>query len=207
MWTHAPKTSSDSFATHQPSDVMDRWSRFTNTNRLGATNSFWLPGLPFCGSLCWHDDGEVLRQSQSSWVRVVCTRMWRHTQHARVCLKGRFLLKLEVFLLQGFLPAPGRTGQVAAPWELTEPWTRSLQMVKFLRVQQRRSRKPLRTAPIVVASLIRRRSSGGAERVPKLQGKSCPPQALPLQKENSISCVGISFSVKAHPRFPRSAGP
>lgn len=72
------------------------------SNTLGATNSFWLPGLTFCGSHCWHDDGNVLWQSQSPWVHVICTRMWRHTQHAKVSLKGRFLLKPEVFLLQGF---------------------------------------------------------------------------------------------------------
>lgn len=61
-----------------------------------------------------------------------------------------------------------------------------------------RSRKPFYTAPTILASLIRRRSSDDVKRVPKLQEKSCPPPpplCLPLHREISISCVCISFSV------------
>lgn len=61
----------------------------------------------------------------------------------------------------------------------------------------RGSRKPFHTAPIILASLIRPRSSNDLKRVPKLQEKSCPPPppCLPLHKEISISCICISFSV------------
>lgn len=60
----------------------------------------------------------------------------------------------------------------------------------------KRSWKPFYTAPTILASLIRRRSSSDVKRVPRLQEKSCPPPScLPLHEEISISCVCISFSV------------
>lgn len=71
----------------------------------------------------------------------------------------------------------------------------------------KRSRKPFHTAPIIVASLIRRRSSTDVKRVPKLQEKSRPlPPCLALHKENSIPCVCISFSVNVNQGFQDSLG-
>lgn len=64
------------------------WQISQTSNTLGATNSFWLPGPTFCGSHCRHDDSKVLWQSQSSWVHMIHTRMWRHTQHQESIWKG-----------------------------------------------------------------------------------------------------------------------
>lgn len=70
----------------------------------------------------------------------------------------------------------------------------------------KRSRKPFHTAPIIVASLIRRRSSNDGKRVPKLQEESCPSPRLSLQKRNSIPCVCISFSANVNRGFQDSLG-
>ena len=55
-----------------------------------------------CGSHCWHGDGKELWQSQSYWVHVICTRMWRHTQNMHTSLWEHFLLRPEVFRWRGF---------------------------------------------------------------------------------------------------------
>ena len=92
----------------------------------------------------------------------------------------------------GVLPAPGGTSRVAAPCVMKVEFEDG----EVSKGAAKESGKPFHTAPIIVASLIRPRSSKDVKRVPKLQEKSCPPPpCLPLHKENSISCVCISFSV------------
>lgn len=60
-----------------------------------------------------------------------------------------------------------------------------------------RSRKPFHTAPVHCGFLHKAWSSHNIKREPKLQEKLYPPPplCLPLCRENSISCVGIRFSV------------
>lgn len=62
----------------------------------------------------------------------------------------------------GVLPTPGGNHQVAAPWELTEPWRQNLKMVKFVRVQQKITEAILHCTNNF-ASLIRRWSSNDIE--------------------------------------------
>lgn len=66
----------------------------------------------------------------------------------------------------------------------------------------KRSRKPFHTAPIIVASLIRRRSSNDGKRVPKLQEESCPPP--PEKKQHSL-CLH-QLLCKCQSRLPGFAG-
>lgn len=111
------------------------------------------------------------------------------------------------------LPSPARGAPVAGIWpapgrinwssccslrinRITESQKRRSKMVKCLRVQQKDHGSRFILHQFTVASFIRRRSSHHIKREPKLQEKFYPPPlCLPLCRENSISCVGISFSV------------
>lgn len=92
----------------------------------------------------------------------------------------------------GMWPAPGRTGHVAAPWEVTKSRKRSSK-VKLLGVQRKDRGSRFTLHQSIVASLIRRRFS--LKRTETVIKFYPPPPCLPLFRENSISCVGISFSV------------
>ena len=109
-------------------------------------------------------------------------------KHAQIPLRA---LPPEAWgvLLKGFCLLPREPVELL----LLESWKWSLKMVKFQRVQPEdhgsRWHCTSNCGFLNKASLLQ------GCKVPQLQGKSCPPPHLPLHKENSVSCVCISFSV------------
>lgn len=116
----------------------------------------------------------------------------------RVHLRGHFLLRgLRCFCCRSSACSWESWLSCAAPWELTEPWKWSLKMVKFLKVQQKDHGSHLhctnKSGFLNKASVLHWCKE--LTETAKDKSSSILHPHLPLFKENTLSCVYISFSV------------
>lgn len=106
-----------------------------------------------CGSHCWHGDGKELWQSQSYWVHVICTRMWRHTQTCTRLSENTSSWGLRCSV-EGVLPAPESRSSCYSFSHENGVWG----WWSFKGCSQKIT-EATGNAPVTVASLIRPHSS------------------------------------------------